>query len=185
MSPANDGTQDGTAGGASDNGPFAQRGWNRGEGRRFGNGPQDGRAHEGRNFEGRGFGRRCGGGSPFELVAMILGFIVFWPLGLAILFWRMMRRNNGPMPFAANFGNWQSNWSQGSWSNSSAWGGSHSGNSAFDDWKTAELERLEQERRKLADAQKAFGEHLSNLRKAKDRAQFDEFMQAYRAKPTE
>ena len=184
MSPTSDGTQDGAASGPSNNGPFGQRGWNRGEGRRFGNGPQDGR-QDGRSFEGRGFGRRCGGGSPFELVAMILGFIVFWPLGLAILFWRMMRRNPGQMPFAANFGTWQSNWSQNAWGSSSSWGGSTSGNTAFDEWKTAELERLEQERRKLAEAQKAFGEHLNNLRKAKDRAQFDEFMQAYRAKPTE
>jgi len=184
MSPTSDGTQDGAANGPSNNGPFGQRGWNRGEGRRFGNGPQDGR-QDGRSFEGRGFGRRCGGGNPFELVAMILGFIVFWPLGLAILFWRMMRRNPGQMPFAANFGTWQSNWSQNAWGSSSSWGGSTSGNTAFDEWKTAELERLEQERRKLAEAQKAFGEHLNNLRKAKDRAQFDEFMQAYRAKPTE
>lgn len=131
-----------------------------------------------RGFKGEGF-RKCGG-NPFELVAMILGFIVFWPLGLAILFWRMMRRNNGQMPFA-HFGQWQSNWN-----GAQNWRGfAQTGNSAFDDWKAAELTRLEEERRKLAEAQAAFAEHLSNLRKAKDRAQFDEFMAAYRAKPTE
>ena len=70
MSPASDGTQDGAASGAADNGPFGQRGWNRGDGRRFGNGPQDG-GQNGRSFEGRGFGRRCGGGSPFELVDLL------------------------------------------------------------------------------------------------------------------
>ena len=43
---------------------------------------------------------RSGGGSrwsAFEIIAMVLGFIVFWPIGLAILgykFWQ--RRYGGP-----------------------------------------------------------------------------------------
>ncbi len=180
MSSASDTPHDAPQNGAHENDSYGGRGWNRDNSRRFGAGPQNGR-----NFDQTRFGRRCGGGNPFELVAMILGFIVFWPLGLAILFWRMMRRNNNQMPFAANFGTWQQSWAQTpNWARD-RWGASPTGNSAFDDWKTAELERLEQERRKLVDAQKAFGEHLNNMRKAKDRAQFDEFMQAYRAKPTE
>src|ERR1700693_6268759 len=42
-------------------------------------------------------GRRCGVGrwSPFEIVAMVLGFIVFWPIGLAILGFKMWQRRSG------------------------------------------------------------------------------------------
>jgi len=105
---------------------------------------------------------------PFELVAIILGFVFFWPLGLALLMWKGFRgRSNmfnwAPAQAAMRFGG--------------------SGNSAFDDWKSAEIARLEEERRKLDDAQRAFAEHLDNLRRAKDRAEFDGFMANWRKTP--
>jgi len=129
-----------------------------------------------------GFERGRCGTRPFELVAMILGFIVFWPLGLAILFWRLMRRGGWQANFAHNCGG---NFAQKGFSGRgfSGMGFAQTGNSAFDEWKASELARLEAERHKLWEAQKAFAEHLDNLRKAKDRAQFDEFMNATRNKP--
>ena len=50
------------------------------------------------------------------------------------------------------------------------------GNRAFDEWKNAELVRLEEERRKLEDAHREFSDYLENVRKAKDREEFDRFM---------
>jgi hypothetical protein len=38
------------------------------------------------------------------------------------------------------------------------------------------LARLEEERRKLDEEQRAFGEYLAKLRKAKDQDEFDRFM---------
>jgi hypothetical protein len=115
---------------------------------------------------------------------MILGFIVFWPLGLAILFWRIARNKGWNPP---GFNDARAAWGQCKGrSRGMNFGGTNfggSGNSAFDDWKSAELARLEEERRKLWEAQRAFGEHLDNLRRAKDRAEFDEFMAAYRNRP--
>jgi hypothetical protein len=58
---------------------------------------------------------------------------------------------------------------------------SRSGNSVFDDWKRSELERLEEERRKLAEAERDFAFFLDQLRRAKDREEFDRFMAARRA----
>ncbi|MDB5643421.1 MAG: hypothetical protein JWN07_2738, partial [Hyphomicrobiales bacterium] len=55
-------------------------------------------------------------------------------------------------------------------------GGSGTGNSAFDDWRTAELKRLEEEHRKLEAAEREFADFLRNLRQAKDREEFDRFM---------
>ena len=35
--------------------------------------------------------------TPFEIVAMVLGFIVFWPIGLAVLGYKFWQgRNGGP-----------------------------------------------------------------------------------------
>jgi Protein of unknown function (DUF2852) len=59
-----------------------------------------------------------------------------------------------------------------------------SGNSAFEDWKRGELERLEQERQKLVAAQQEFADFLSQLKRAKDREEFDRFLAA-RNKPAQ
>lgn len=51
-----------------------------------------------------------------------------------------------------------------------------SGNRAFDEWRSAELARLEEERRKLAAAERDFAAFLEQLRHAKDREEFERFM---------
>jgi Protein of unknown function (DUF2852) len=121
--------------------------------------------------------------SAFELGAMILGFVVFWPLGLLALF---VKFKNGEMwpgaaegttPWAAwkmpNVGNWQTK----------SYGFAATGNAAFDDYKRTQLARLEEERRKLDEEQKAFRDHLHRLRKAKDQEEFDRFMAERNAPP--
>jgi hypothetical protein len=49
--------------------------------------------------------------------------------------------------------------------------------------KRTQLARLEEERRKLDDEQKAFRDHLARLRKAKDQDEFDRFMAERNAPP--
>jgi uncharacterized protein DUF2852 len=101
----------------------------------------------------------------WEIALMVLGFIVFWPVGLAILFWILWRKRHGG---EAAVPAWLSH----------APGplGRHSGNSAFEEWKRAELDRLEEERKKLAQAQADFAAFLDRLERAKDREEFDRFM---------
>ena len=60
---------------------------------------------------------------------------------------------------------------------------SSTGNMAFDEWRTAELARLDEERRKLDDAQRDFAEYVEAIRRAKDREEFDKFMAERRARP--
>jgi hypothetical protein len=125
---------------------------------------------------------------PLELVAMILGFIFFFPVGLAILFWKIYQAKTA---YAGDF----SQFAQEKWGGferrcgypqmarhfARSWPAS-SGNSAFDDWRKAELERLEEERRKIFEAEKAFNDYLEGLRRSKDREEFERFM-ASRANP--
>ena len=97
------------------------------------------------------------------IATMVLGFVFVWPVGLAILAY---------MLFAGKF--------QMSGGRSRRCGGMSrgmmrsrafrpSGNSAFDHYKTETLRRLE-------DEQEAFEAFLSRLREAKDKAEFDQFM---------
>jgi hypothetical protein len=137
--------------------------------------------------------------TPFEIIAMVLGFIVFWPIGLAILGYKFFqRRHGGPdlQTLAAN--KWQdartmmtSNAGWGSWScgrtaqRGNRWYyASPTGNAAFDEWRQAELARLDEERRKLDEAQREFAEYVEAIRRAKDREEFERFMAERRARPT-
>ena len=52
------------------------------------------------------------------------------------------------------------------------------GNVAFDEWRESELARLEAERRKLAEAERDFAQHIEELRRARDREEFESFMRA-------
>ncbi|HKA73617.1 MAG TPA: DUF2852 domain-containing protein [Xanthobacteraceae bacterium] len=114
--------------------------------------------------------------TPWEIALMVTGFVVFWPAGLAILFWILWTRRHGtPAWFDRIAGV------------ISVPGGPRmrgaSGNSAFDEWKRSELDRLEQERRRLAEAEQDFAAFLDQLKRARDREEFDRFMAARKAPP--
>ena len=91
------------------------------------------------------------------IAAIILGFIFFWPLGLALLFYMI--------------------WSDRMFSKSHSCSRSKSfyrrdassGNAAFDAYKADTLRRLEEE-------QQQFEAFMDRLRAAKDQSEFDEFM---------
>lgn len=92
------------------------------------------------------------------IVAMILGFILFWPIGLALLaylIWskRMFNGSCSHRRHARHHAAFRS-----------------SGNTAFDAYKADTLRRLEEE-------QEAFEAFLQRLRDAKDKAEFDQFME--------
>ncbi|MCC6008663.1 MAG: DUF2852 domain-containing protein [Rhodobacteraceae bacterium] len=94
------------------------------------------------------------------IAAMVLGFIAFWPIGLAILFYMI----------------WSKRMFTSSGCGKRARALQHadiaarpSGNSAFDAYKSDTLRRLEEE-------QRAFDTFLQRLRESRDKAEFDAFM---------
>ena len=92
------------------------------------------------------------------IAAMVLGFVFFWPVGLAILAYMI----------------WSKRMFNGSCGHSRARHGhmamKTTGNTAFDAYRTETLRRLEEE-------QDAFEAFLNRLRDAKDKAEFDQFME--------
>ncbi len=97
------------------------------------------------------------------IAAMVLGFIFFWPVGLALLFYMIWSKRMSS--FACSR---RSNYHSHRHSHRHARRYS-SGNSAFDNYKTETLRRLE-------DEQDAFNAFLTRLRDAKDKTEFDTFM---------
>jgi hypothetical protein len=108
---------------------------------------------------------------PVAFVGMILGFIFFWPIGLAILFYNLWSRKGQAMPI---FQMMERAFDRSPFSPTGT------GNMAFDDWRRAELERIERERQKLMEAEREFAAFSDELRRARDREEFERFMQARR-----
>lgn len=130
--------------------------------------------------------RRCGFGrvarwSAWEIGAMIAGFVIFWPLGFIALFlkWKNGEMWRGSAAAAAPWAGFKmpdfSAWKPSSTS-SASFGFAGSGNAAFDAYRTEQLRRLDEERRKLEEEQKAFRDFVEKLRRAKDQDEFDRFM---------
>jgi hypothetical protein len=125
-----------------------------------------------------------------HILLMVLGFIWWWPVGLAMLAFIVMRRRrwrqvcagDGAMFEGYGMQRWERKMAraqekvervrgrmeryapQGNW-----FAPSTSGNAAFDEYRAETLKRLE-------DEQKEFKGFLDQLRVAKDRAEFDAFM---------
>ena len=107
-------------------------------------------------------------GRPAWIALTVLGFVVWWPVGLATLAfiigsgrmscWKSggMSRWHGAAEQMRNPGTW--------WQPSRS-----SGNRAFDEYRSETLQRLEEEQREFRD-------FLARLRLAKDKAEFDQFM---------
>jgi len=117
---------------------------------------------------------------PLEILAIVIGFLWFWPVGLAILVFKLWGGQFPQLEVPA----WLPElWSHTGGSGSAAWSrwqGPRSGNSAFEEYRRVTLDRLEAERRKLAEDERAFADFLRELRSARDREEFDRFMRSRR-----
>ncbi|MCK0198332.1 DUF2852 domain-containing protein [Ancylobacter sp. 6x-1] len=119
-------------------------------------------------------------GRPAWIALTVLGFMAWWPLGLAVLAFSI---GSGRMGCRSrrDFSDWQE---RGRDAFRSAFGGNFrrgfrpSGNAAFDDYREETLRRLEDEERE-------FATFLDRLRQAKDKAEFDQFMTERRNRPAQ
>lgn len=90
------------------------------------------------------------------ITVMVLGFIFVWPVGLAVLFYMIWSGRMG-----CKSRGWGRNYGHA--------GAGPTGNAAFDEYREETLKRLQEE-------QTAFVDFLEKLRRAKDKAEFDQFM---------
>ena len=98
------------------------------------------------------------------IAAMVLGFVFFWPVGLALVAYMTVTNRWSKQMFKSSCATRSSrHWAMHAASRSS-------GNTAFDAYKADTLRRLE-------DEQEAFEAFLQRLRDAKDKSEFDSFME--------
>ncbi|WP_275786787.1 DUF2852 domain-containing protein [Pararhizobium gei] len=114
--------------------------------------------------------------TPATIALMVLGFVVFWPLGLAMLAYILFGERLKTFKKDAN-ATVDNVFSSFKWGGRSFRGAQYgTGNVAFDDWRDAELSRLEEERRRLDEMRTQFDDYVRDLRRAKDQEDFDRFM---------
>jgi hypothetical protein len=142
-------------------------------------------------------------GKPAWIALVVVGFVVFWPLGVLALGYTIGSGRMGCWRGHAGYGpqRWQDHMDRfqqrmqdkmeraqdrmqraqermqrhaARWAGAGS--GRPSGNRAFDEYRTETLNRLEEEQRE-------FMEFLERLRQAKDKAEFDQFMADRRARP--
>lgn len=99
------------------------------------------------------------------VILMVVGFIVAWPLGLAVLAYILWGDRLNALVDEQLY-RYRSREAHRA----------VSGNTAFDDYRARELDRLEAERKKLDQMREEFDEFLRSLRRAKDQQEFDRFM---------
>jgi len=132
-----------------------------------------------------GHGRALWHAGPGLIGLMVLGFLFCWPLGLVALALmigsaKMMCGHHGGAGRWGE-GNWGARWQERMMAKRARWEArmaehmehhqqrSGTGNRAFDEYRAETLRRLE-------DEEKDFREFLNNLRFAKDKAEFDDFL---------
>ena len=134
------------------------------------------------------FDGRYGGGypawHPARILLIVAGFIIWWPIGLAVLAYTLWSRNMGCWShdrhgrFADKMERMQHKMERmRERMEGRGYYAPSSGNRAFDDYRMETLRRLEEE-------QKEFKDFLERLRHAKDKEEFDAFMAQHRSRPT-
>ena len=118
--------------------------------------------------------------TPATIALMVIGFMVFWPLGLAMLAYIIWgdrldgfkrdvnRATDGIFAGCRRGSDRAARWGHG--------GTARTGNVAFDDWREKELARIDEERQRLDEAREEFESYARELRRAKDQEEFDRFM---------
>lgn len=126
--------------------------------------------------------------SALTIALMVLGFIIFWPLGFAVLAYILWGEYFGGSKEQAE--TWLKSKKGAFKSKGGCTGRARhrhevTGNAAFDDYRAEQLQRLEDERRRLEEEREAFEQYLANLHKARDREEFDRFMRERNSGPSE
>jgi hypothetical protein len=125
---------------------------------------------------------------PGWIAVTILGFLIWWPIGLGLLFFTLGSRRMSCWSHQDRHERWANKMERMQYKMERMknrmerngfgfpFGTPSSGNRAFDEYRMETLRRLE-------DEQKEFREFLDRLRHAKDKEEFDLFMQQHRTRP--
>jgi len=112
---------------------------------------------------------RKGNWSSFNIAAMVISFVFFWPIGLLVLYWMLTGRNVQDLPGAIR-AKWQE-FSVGSHSF-----GERSGNSVFNDFQQTQYDRINEIKHEIKARSERFKEFKMDAKRRADQDEFNRFM---------
>jgi hypothetical protein len=116
-----------------------------------------------------------GNWSGINIAAMVIGFVLFWPVGLVVLYWNISGRDIRDLPSAV-----QEKWSAFKKENVNE--GSHSGNSVFNEFQQTQYDRIHEIKEEIKSRTHSFSDFRSDAKRRKDEAEFDSFMSSDQTK---
>lgn len=115
---------------------------------------------------GSDWGRK-GSWTGFNIAAMVLGFVFFWPLGLVILYWIIRGRDVRDLPAAARE-KWGEMFGRG--------GHRHSDNIVFEEYQQTQYDRIREIKEEIKDRGRRFAEFREDAKRRADQDEFNRFM---------
>ena len=112
-----------------------------------------------------------------EVLGVLVAFFWFWPAAAAYVAWKVMGypgMDDLRATFDRGAESVRAYRPRGSMFEGRGFG--FTGNAAFDDYRRSEVERLERERARLDDEAREFRTFVNDLKRAKDREEFDAYM---------
>ncbi len=113
---------------------------------------------------------RQGNWSVLNIAVMVMGFIVFWPIGLFILFWIISGRNVKELPKRISEQWWKAT---GNWSDND---GSSSDNEVFNQYQQTQYDRMSEIKEEIKDRAQRFTIFRKKARQRADEVEFNRFM---------
>ena len=127
-----------------------------------------------RTRDGRRNGHKCGGNwSGLNIVAMVVGFVLFWPVGLFLLFWNITGRDVQELPNAV-----RRLWSSADnlWRGNPPDSRTTSENVVFNEFQQAQYERIRDIKDEIKERARRFRDFRARARRRADEEEFKEFM---------
>ncbi len=121
-----------------------------------------------------------GNWSCMNIAAMVVGFVLFWPVGLFLLFWNISGREVRDLPnaikekCAAVF--------NGSFCRSKKHKDSTDSNSVFEEYQQTQHDRITEIKEEIKDRASRFKDFRSDVKRHADESEFKEFMSSGRPK---
>ncbi len=110
-----------------------------------------------------------GNWSAINIAAMVISFILFWPLGLVVLYWNISGRDLKDLPTAI-----QDLWAKLFHGRRSEY--SESENSVFDDYQQTQYDRISEIREEIKSRASRFNIFRSDAKRRADEEEFRNFM---------
>ncbi len=117
---------------------------------------------------GRGWGKNANW-TGINIAGMVVGFVLFWPAGLVVLYWIMKGRDVRDLPHAV-----REQFSQMTGGNGRRNGSSE--NVVFNDYQQTQYDRIREIKAEIKERSRRFEEFRAGAQRRKDEEEFNRFM---------